>query len=385
MDDLIKNIEESYLVSPKQRRQASTKRANAKIEEIRERLRALALEKGPGSRLPTIRELCEQLNTSSATLTAALDLLESEQILSRKERQGIFVTDTIHQRSIHIVFNLFPLANMASSPFWSLLWGHLAQEAEQRSSTKNEHYSFHFLWRPMPHQLPEDYIALLNSPAVDGCLIIGFNAHSFDHRSLLQVPHIVYAGGGDWMAKSDWQTSGRLAAEVLIRQGCKRIAFWSAEEVTLQLDEQYEIYYFQQALNNAKVPVYAGLYRSATMPPASGRRMLTNQERGYLLVKETFGMPGIARPDGIYISDDMVTDGALVAFEELGIRIGEDVKIVSLAIVDSPILFGRTQKMTLLELDPADIVRGMFSLLDVFENGEKPHTDTVLIRPRVRL
>ncbi|GCE50510.1 DNA-binding LacI/PurR family transcriptional regulator [Thermosporothrix hazakensis] len=384
MDDMIKNIEEQYLISPKQRRQASTKRVNAKIKEISDRIRALALEKGPGSRLPTVRELCELLNTSSATVTAALDLLEAEQLLSRKERQGVFVADTIHQRSIHIVFNMFPLANVGSSPFWSLLWGHLAQEVEQRTSIKNEHYAFHFLWRPMPHQLPDSHIALLNSPTVDGCVIIGFNAHSFDHRSLLQVPHVVYAGGGDWMAKTDWRTSGRLAAEALMRQGCQRIGYWAADEWAVPLHEEQEIFHFQQALQHARHPIYPELFRSAPTPPATGRRTLTNQERGYLLVKETFGPSGSTRPDGIYISDDLVTDGALVAFDELGIQVGRDVKIVSLAIADSPILFGRTREMTLIEVDAADIVRGMFTLLDTFERGEKPHGDTVFIQPRLR-
>lgn len=120
MDDIIKSSEDTYLISPKQRRQASTKRTNGKIEEIAESLRTLVMQKEPGSRLPTIRELCETLNTSSATLTAALDVLEAEHILTRKERQGVFVADTVHQRSIHIVFNLFPLTNASSSPFWSL-------------------------------------------------------------------------------------------------------------------------------------------------------------------------------------------------------------------------------------------------------------------------
>ena len=168
MEETIKSIDESRLHLPKQRRSEQARRTNARVEDVCERLRLLALELGPARRLPTIRELCSTLNTSSATLITALDLLENEQIFYRKERQGIFVSEALLKRSIHIAFDVSLITSNATSPFWSLLWGHLAQEAEQRSKIKNEHISFHFLWQSMPHKLTEEHLALFNSPSVNG-------------------------------------------------------------------------------------------------------------------------------------------------------------------------------------------------------------------------
>ncbi|GCE22135.1 substrate-binding domain-containing protein [Dictyobacter kobayashii] len=74
-----------------------------------------------------------------------------------------------------------------------------------------------------------------------------------------------------------------------------------------------------------------------------------------------------------------------MAFEELGIHIGKDVQLVSLSNADSPILFGRTRNMTLLEMNSADLIRSMFTLLESLMNGEQPHEDSIYIQPRLRM
>ncbi|GCE29640.1 hypothetical protein KDA_51240 [Dictyobacter alpinus] len=383
MDASIKSFDENDLQGPKLRRSEQTRRANVKVAEVCERLRALAAELGPGSRLPRMRELCSTFNISSATLTTALDLLEYEQIFYRKERQGIFVSNTLLKRSVHVVFNISMIADHATSPFWSLLWGRLAQISEQRSKTKNEQISFHFPGHTMPHQLPDEHIALLNSPAVDGSVIVGFNAHSADHVPLLTKPHVVFAGGGDWMVKYDEMEASRLAAEALVRKQCQRIAYWSAWEQHVD-DVSVQAHHFYQALQQCNLPADPALFRYVPEMSTPMSRPLTYQERGYLLAKEVFGSSRAEKPDGIYISDDLMTDGALAAFNELGIHVGKEVEIVSLSNLDSPILFGSTQHMTLLEQDPELLVKSMFLLLEVLMNGEHPHEDTVYVPYRLR-
>ncbi len=384
MEETIRSFDESATYMPRQRRSEQSRRTNARVEDVCERLRLLALDLGPGSRLPTIRELCGILNTSSATLITALDLLENEQIFYREERQGIFVSKTLLKRSIHIVFNISVFSDNAASPFWSLLWGHVAKLAELRSKTKNEHISFHFLCRPASQPIPEEHLSLLNSPSTDGCLVVGFNTHTHDdHRSLLKVPHVVFAGGGDWMVKYDERASGRLAAEVLQRQNCRRIAYWSA--VPHDIESPFnQAYYFNQALLKQGYVVDRTLFRSISELASPVRKPLTYQERGYLLVKEVYGLSYGEKPDGLYISDDLLTDGALVAFAEMGIRVGEDVHLVSLSNADSPILFGRSTHITLLEQDAEDVVRSMFSLLESLMDGERPREESVYIQPRLR-
>jgi DNA-binding LacI/PurR family transcriptional regulator len=392
MKDSLKGADEPFLVSPKQRRQATTRRVHAKIEDIRERLRTLAREIGPGSQLPTTRDLCILLNTSSATLTAALDLLETEQVLYRKERLGIFVAEAIHQKVIHVIFNIYSLTDLSRSPFWALLWAQILQEIERRSAFKDEQHRFHFICRPHGQSIPEDYITLLNSSLADGCLLIGINARTLDHTRLFHIPHVVFAGGGDIMVQTDASEKVRLGIYGLEQRGCSRIACWLPLWVTSDLDYTLreevisEPWLFKHHLTQMQLPFYRDLMRQASVPPSLDGKSLSLQDQGYLLVKEVFGSTHSSKPDSIYISDDMLTSGALLAFDELGLQVGKDLQIATLTNAGSPILYGRTEQMITIEYDPADIVHAMFILLDeAMLNGYKPEERQIKLQPRLRM
>src|SRR5258708_4794035 len=105
---------------------SKTGQADTKVEEIYKYLRSMALEKGPGAQLPTVRVLCESLKTTRVTLREALTLLEAEQIIYTKDRQGIFVSPTIHHKSIHVIFSSNGFASPVS-PVWSMLWMQIEQ------------------------------------------------------------------------------------------------------------------------------------------------------------------------------------------------------------------------------------------------------------------
>ena len=60
----------------------------------------------------------------------------------------------------------------------------------------------------------------------------------------------------------------------------------------------------------------------------------------------------------------MMMDGVLIAFQQLGIEVGRDVKIATVVNAGSPTLFGRTDNMIVIEIDPAKLVQTMFSELD---------------------
>jgi DNA-binding LacI/PurR family transcriptional regulator len=80
----------------------------------------------------------------------------------------------------------------------------------------------------------------------------------------------------------------------------------------------------------------------------------------------------------------MMTDGALVAFDELGIRVGRDLHVVTHANVGSPILFGRTKQMTVIEHDPALVAQTMFSALDTLMAGQQPEELHIKSHPQLR-
>ena len=72
--------------------------SSAKTDTVRERLIEIAREVGVGGALPPARTLREQLNTSNATLSAALDELAARGQIVRRLGSGVYVSPTLDQR-----------------------------------------------------------------------------------------------------------------------------------------------------------------------------------------------------------------------------------------------------------------------------------------------
>jgi DNA-binding LacI/PurR family transcriptional regulator len=358
--------------------------ADTKVKELYKHLRTLALEMGPGAQLPTVRALCERLGTTRVTLREALSLLEAEHIIYTKDRQGIFVSPRIHQKAIHILFTSYGFAAPAS-PFWSMLWMHMEQEAQIRTTFKNEACTFH-LAKPTNdplYSIPETIETLLQTERVDGVLSVGFHSVGKGAISAGTIPCVTFAGEGVCTVGFNPYDFARLATEALIHQQCQRIGWWAFNIPFYALEQMEDVQIFRQLLQDYKKPLYPELIRIPHLLP--NQTMLSLQEQGYLLAREVFEGPASARPDGVIIGNDMLTDGALVAFDELGIRVGCDLHVATHANVGSPILFGRTKHMTVVEHDPALVAQAMFSALDTLMAGQQPEEPHIRNHSRLRL
>jgi DNA-binding LacI/PurR family transcriptional regulator len=356
--------------------------ANTKIEVLCQRLRALAREKGPDSQLPTTRDLRRLLHTTYVTLNEALDILETERIIYRKRRQGIFVASEIYHKSIHILFASNNFAELAS-PFWSMLWIMMEQETQRRSTFKDEIYTFHLvnaLANPN-YSIPEHIDTLLRSERIDGILTVGL--HTPGKEVLAgRIPYVSFAGGGGHEVVLDYNEMIRLAVERLVQQGCEKIGIWVQHIPFTQVEAREDVALFRQTLLNHKKVVYPDFIRTSHGLP--GQKSFSLQEQGYLLAKEIFTKDRATWPDGLLIANDMMTDGALVAFEDLSIRVGKDIKLVTHANAGSPILFGRTKNMTAIEFSPMLIAQVMFSLLETIMTVPPSSKQIILLRPQIR-
>ncbi|GCE27681.1 hypothetical protein KDA_31650 [Dictyobacter alpinus] len=365
-------------------------REESKLEELSKRLRTLAYERGPDAQLPSIRMLCDMLGTTRVTIGEVLNLLEKEHIVYRKDRQGIYVSPRIYRKSISIMFDSANLQGDTISPFWPLLWVRLEQEAQRRALVKDESYSFHVVnsMQNTVDTICEDITKLIQNGEAHAILAVGLNTLAKDWIDNLHVPYITFAGPGRWIVQLDGVEFGQLATTSLIQQKCKKIGLWmynSGHSQDWELVNEWRG--FREALTRNMIPFNPDLVRQTQQLPHDllAHKSLTLQEQGYLLAKEVFGTSNHARPDGVVIGDDMMTDGALVALEELGVRIGEELKIVTHANVGSSVLFGRTKRMTVFEYDVQDIVQAMFAMLDILIQGQQPAQEVTWIRPRPRI
>jgi DNA-binding LacI/PurR family transcriptional regulator len=97
-------------------------------------------------------------------------------------------------------------------------------------------------------------------------------------------------------------------------------------------------------------------------------------EQGYRAALGTWRLPRNEWPDGILVTDDLMMQGALGGMRECGVEVGRDVKVVSHANVGSPTLLGYEKDLTLLEVNPSEIVEVLFSTLDKAMNGGQAPT-----------
>ncbi|GCE11223.1 hypothetical protein KTT_10820 [Tengunoibacter tsumagoiensis] len=349
----------------------------------------MAQELGPEARLPPVREMCELFSTSRVTLREALALLFTEQILYSKAREGIFVSPRIRHKSIAVLFDASIFTMRGLSPFWSSLWVLFTQEALRRQQFKEETCSFHHI---MPtadffHSLPEPIIQMFLEQRVHGVLAVGLGTPSSEWLLKQALPCISFAAGGHWIVKLDMAALTRQATQALVEQGCRRIGIWqqNLQRIIYEDITTYETFQgMKEVLEEKNMHLYPQFARILQLPLATNNphKAMTFQEQGYQLAKDVFSRPPEERPDGLIICDEMLTDGALVAMQQMGIEPERDIKIATHANMYSPILFGHTARMLVFEFDPLELVQTMFSLLDMLMSGQKPTTRVINLLPR---
>lgn len=369
-------------------------RPNTKVQEISAQLRAMAYERGPNAKLPTARELYTLLGTNASTLNDALHELEAQHIISRKQGSGIFVSPKLHRKTFCLLLFSRLFIAEASSPFWGILWAHFAQEMERRNALKQEYYSLHLMLEPAGGELdlppdaslPEEALSQIVAQNVHGILAVGMQSRIYEWFCARNIPSISFAGLGSYVVQTDDTGSLDMALMSLLEQHCRAIGLWLPSTFPGEDPPHPQLQIWHDGLaanqlehNMAFVRIGAPLFSDPD------GRIRDYYQQGYRLAHDIFGQSASAKPDGLYIANDLMTSGALAAFEELGIRVGEDIQLVSHANVGSPILANiKATRHTLLEVDPALLVQTMFSLLEQVMAGHPPEERVTKVKSRLR-
>jgi DNA-binding LacI/PurR family transcriptional regulator len=225
---------------------------------------------------------------------------------------------------------------------------------------------------------------------VQGVLSVGLEQEVADWIDAQHIPNVAFAGPGRYIVVLDGAEVVRLGVRHLARSGCRKIALWRAmaprRPFSSASDPDKEFEAFQETLQECGLPLLPGFYRHGREFSAGAEQpvMQSHQEQGYSIALDVFGASGKPRPDGIVIADDMMTHGALLALGKMGLRGGREVQIATHANRGSMVLLGREDELTLIEMDPAEVVQAMFNMLETLMAGRKPRARSVVIAPRIR-
>lgn len=369
-------------------------RHRTKTQAITANLTDLARRLGPGARMPTIQQLCVSLGVSVVTLNRALSELEAQNIITRKHGVGIFVSARLGQRTVGLVYDRDIFA-AGASPFCGLL----VEAARTRAAGENETFSF-YLAMPSKDGLPvhDDLVEDLRAAKLDGLIFVGENnpaAAQYLGRQEIPLVALSYAPLAPYRVCIDWAQSVRLGVQALAREGCKNIALWLPVGGGLGRAEGEnsfpELDAFRAALKTHKLAFHSELvWRDAQLQQNAdastpGSQLGANQEQGFRAAHEIFGDKAKRdlAPDGLVILDDMMARGALVTLQQLGVRVGRDLKIATHVNKGSETLVPFESSVARMEIDPLEIAGALFGMLETLMNGEKPVRKVLAIQPRL--
>ena len=356
---------------------------DSKVGQVCDQLCAMAFRHGPGYRLPTSRELCILLGTSQVTLNDALNALESQRILLRKSRSGIFVSPQLHHRHILVLLDSRFFAGPGLSPFWGHLWGRFAAAAQERAAGGDVDFSFTLIPSRPDAPLPESVMREVESGRAHAALGVGLEVEAAEwlaHR----VPVVQFAGPGTYFIRLDSFAVIREGVPLLAKRGCQRIALlypWDTHRPDREPYPEWSAMQkqFRELLRASGVAAENAIISGdLTLAQAGGG----HQEQGYALANKLFASPKDA-PDGLLIQDDMLALGVLAALRQRGITLGEDVSMVTHANAGSPVLFGYESEIDRMEVNPQDIVDAMFALLNDLLAGKTPAEAVVTVPSRL--
>ena len=139
---------------------------------------------------------------------------------------------------------------------------------------------------------------------------------------------------------------GRQAAELLIRTGCRRLAYLGRGGATFSDRERFEGF--------SAAAAKAGLDVASTA--------VTDRDHGAVFQAATDLFAGPAPPDGLFASTDSMAIAAIEAARAVGLAVPGDVSIIGFNNV--PAAARRSYRLTTLDYPIPSVVSGILELLD---------------------
>jgi DNA-binding LacI/PurR family transcriptional regulator len=364
---------------------SATGGGRTKRPALRAALSRLALRLGPNAQLPTVRELAARHRVSLATLDRALAQLEQQGRIIRRPGSGIFTSSQVGQKTFAVVFGK-SISYAGASPFWGLLLRSLRQQARARGCWTESYFDFDSALGQLDYH--GHVLQQLQQRGPDGVLLTNVrSAEDADELAKLGVPLVVLGTpvGRHPTVRLDGSAVIRDGVAALASRGCRRIGLMTTRGFGGVAQFRAEV----EARGLAFDPHWVW-EQNIFEPSDPDEPFETHEEAGYRAMKQWLGAATLDTrpttlaplPDGIVITDDMLTRGALVALRKAGLQPGRDVQIATHANKGSTALLGYEDDLIRMEFDPEEIARAMLGMLEGLLAGMPGEREPEVIKPR---
>ena len=417
--------------------------------EIADRVLAIAREAGSAAKLPRVRDLATKLGASVVTVDRALTQLEARGFVERRHAKGIYVASAVDQQTIGLVFgrNLFlpgtsPFWNLLLQALTSAVAaaGHRSRcYFDVPTPAPGVLYERDLQDDLDQHRL--DAVLLANVKGSEASVVrragvpfVSFMGDTHDHALVRPDYDALVTQGVAALADAGCRRIGVIDVAILVRaaaaggddlfsvalraHGLRGEPAWRFVQSHWQPANPSEPFETFEEVGYRAVRQWLGaammdgagpdVRRRSPDPAAAADRQVSRtgagdpagagsaSVRGQETGAQPVGRPlpdplritnRVSRslPDGLLITDDMLTRGVLVGLHKAGLVAGRDVIIATLANRGSAALMGHEEELIRLELDPEAIARAMLDQLDRVLAQPTTIVAPVAVPPAVRV
>ena len=228
---------------------------------------------------------------------------------------------------------------------------------------------------------------------------MGLNKPAIKWLEGQKIPLVAYAASGYYNVKHDSAMMLRLGVRALKERGCSHIGMWTPSE-TFHRSKEYlaqsmmrfvreSFSLFSDAMKEAELAIESELVRDNRylLRDQKESSIASEREQGYEAAQKLFGaerQPNELLPDGILFTNDLMAAGAANALEKLGMKVGRDVHIATLANAGSPVLADYEDRVIRLEFDTQEVASHLFAMLETLMRGETIAEPSVKVAPHLR-
>jgi len=311
----------------------------------------------PGTRLPTRRVFQDTLGVSPVTLQRALDRLQKEGFVRLVDRVGSFITQ--HPPHLYRCPVVFPSAPHAPEHNWNRFWQLLVDKIPQ-TAEKTGHKLPIYL-NIDGHTDNEDFQSLVRDVELRRLagLIFATNPWTLLHTPLITAPGtprvaIAQSAGGLHVVAHDFGSFFARAMEYLAQRGRRRVALLVREHMI--------------SAWNFDVAQLAQCHGLVTRPEWT--QVVMGLENARTVLHLLLSSRNTQRPDAVILADDNWMDHATAGLIAAGVRVPEDLDVVTHCNFPQP--EPRVMPFKRLGWDVREVLAACLEVLDKIRQGDKP-------------
>jgi DNA-binding LacI/PurR family transcriptional regulator len=215
---------------------------------------------------------------------------------------------------------------------------------------------------------------------VQGVLTVGLPAQTLEWINRQGTAVVAFAGEGPVSVNLDGADVVKMGVQTLAARGCRRLALWYPPPTDASEENGNEAEWFRAVLATHGLVFNKHWLRPQEHEPIGN--LTFDQVREWVSI--TFGPAPKTWPDGLLITNDILTRDVMPVLHKRNLLPNHDIVIVSHANSDSPVLRAYEEELTLLEYDSGEIVQTMFDLMETLMRNEAISQRRIIIKPKVR-